>query len=154
MPPIFSLIKKYASALRACRLVTVRGDSMEPALGSGDYVWCSAFAYLGTLPARYDVVLARVPKLPRPVVKRVVGLPGERVEVRANRLWVDGAEIYEYRAHNINEARAWELGADEYVLLGDNWARSNDSRYFGTVKAGQIIGKLNSLNRKKLRRLV
>jgi signal peptidase I len=130
-------------AVRRARLepMLVEGGSMRPTLDPGQRI---AVAPLVRPPARGDlVVVAR----PRPtgdleVVKRVVGLPGERVRLAAGRLEVDGAPVPEpYLAGPPTSAELeMELGPAQYLVLGDHRAASTDGRDFGPVGADALLG--------------
>jgi signal peptidase I len=126
--------------LRRARLepVLVAGGSMRPTLEPGQRI---AVAPLVRPPRRGDlVVLSRSQHLE--VVKRVVGLPGERVRLAAGRLEVDGAQIPEPYLHGAPGAGELdlELGPAQYLVLGDHRAASTDGRDFGPVPADALLG--------------
>lgn len=129
-------------AVRRARLepMLVSGGSMRPTLDPGHRI---AVAPLVRPPRRGDlVVLARSDSLE--VVKRVVGLPGERVRLAAGRLEVDGAPVPE--PYLVGDAGAGELevelGPAEYLVLGDHRAASTDGRDFGPVGADALLGRV------------
>jgi signal peptidase I len=127
-------------AVRRARLepMLVNGGSMRPTLDPGQRI---AVAPLVRPPRRGDlVVLARSEDLD--VVKRVVGLPGERVRLAAGRLEVDGAPVPEPYLHGAPGAGELdlELGPAEYLVLGDHRAASTDGRDFGPVAADALHG--------------
>jgi signal peptidase I len=78
-------------------------------------------------------------------IKRVVGLPGERVEIRNGRVWVNGRELYEpYMRPEFYDTASYPatlIPPNQYYVLGDHRASSNDSRVWGTVDARFIYGK-------------
>ena len=134
--------------------VLVEGDSMRPTLLPGQRL---AVGPLDRPPRRGDlVVVRRAPTQPTPVglevVKRVVGLPGERVRLVAGRLEVDGVEVAEpYLGDTGGEAGAppagagdldVRLGGDQYLVLGDHRAASTDGRDFGPVPAADLTGRV------------
>jgi signal peptidase I len=128
-------------AMRRARLepVLVTGGSMRPTLPPGQRI---AVAPLVRPPRRGDlVVLARGGDLE--AVKRVVGLPGERVRLAGGRLEVDGTAVPE---PYVVAAGAGELdlrlGAAEYLVLGDHRAASTDGRDFGPVGADALVGRV------------
>lgn len=105
------------------RLMRVYGHSMAPLIKPGDLVLVRPGAYDARRPARGDVVAVRPDALDgRTFVKRIVGLPNERITV-------DGKE--------------WQLGEDEFFLLGDQQDDSFDSRIFGPVTREQLIGPVH-----------
>ena len=129
-------------AARRARLepMLVSGGSMRPTLDPGHRI---AVAPLVRPPRRGDlVVLARTESLE--VVKRVVGLPGERVRLAAGRLEVDGAPVPEpYLAGDAGAGELEvELGPAEYLVLGDHRAASTDGRDFGPVGADALLGRV------------
>lgn len=104
------------------RLMRVQGHSMAPALHAGDLVYVGARA--SRPPRRGDIVAARPAQLGGPaLVKRVAGLPQERFEI---------------------DGRTWQLGDDEYFLLGDCPEDSLDSRAFGPVPARDLLGPVGT----------
>jgi signal peptidase I len=128
--------------------VLVAGDSMRPTLLPGQRV---AVGPLDRPPRRGDLVVVRRGGLE--VVKRVVGLPGERVRLVAGRLEVDGlavAEPYvgEGGGREAGGPRAdagdldVRLGDDQYLVLGDHRAASTDGRDFGPVPADALVARV------------
>ncbi len=136
----------WAGALITSRVARVVGSSMTPRLRHGTYVLVDTWAYRRMGPRRSDVVLARHPaETGRYFLKRVVGLPGERVRVRDGVTCVNGEEIEEPYALGWGLASAsddaeWSVGKDEFVLLGDNRVDSIDSRRLGPFHRNLILG--------------
>jgi signal peptidase I len=129
-------------AARRARLepVLVQGDSMRPTLDPGQRI---AVGPVRRTLRRGEVVLVR--GAGREMVKRVVGLPGERVRLVEGRLEVDGRNVPEpYAVGRSARAGAAELdvrlGEDELAVLGDSRHRSTDSRSFGPVRLQDVIG--------------
>lgn len=117
--------------------VEVAGDSMSPTLEAGQYLVATRPpARLG----RGDVVVVRRPERPIDVVKRVVGLPGEEVVVEDGVVTVGGRRLDEPYARGTGPGGRWHLGPDEFVVLGDNRDRSSDSRAFGAIPRGAVVG--------------
>ena len=116
----------------------VRGWSMHPTLSPEERVLFDRLAYRRSPPRRGDIVLASHPKRPRlRIVKRVVGLPGDRIAVDGDRCWVNGMPYGETDDAGPTRppasARTWTLADDEWLLLGDAPYASTDSRDFGPV---------------------
>jgi signal peptidase I len=128
-------------AVRRARLepVLVRGGSMRPTLEPGQRI---AVAPLVRPPARGDLVV--LGSGGREVVKRVVGLPGERVRLRGGRLEVDGQAVPEpYLAEGSGAGELdLRLGPAEYLVLGDHRAASTDGRDFGPVAADALLARV------------
>lgn len=122
----------------------VEGRSMEPLLVDGERILVDKLSYRFAEPQRFDVVVFRTDG-GRTLVKRVIALPGERVEVASGDLLVDGAVLLEARDDArdgpLAAAEAVTLGDEEYWLLGDNRVASIDSRRFGPVPREAIRGR-------------
>ena len=137
--------RSYHSA--TVKLYVVRGDSMRPSFRDGDLLVVDRRVYRRSAPRRGDVAVVRDPREPeRHELKRVVGLAGEEVRFKDGLLHVDGAVFDEPYLAGLPstlglEARRWSLGPDEYFVMGDDRVRSTDSRKYGPVKAGLIVGK-------------
>ena len=93
---------------------------------------------------RGDVVILRHPKENEQLyIKRVVGLPGEKVKIKRGHLTVNGQTLKEsYSEGWMFEEREVELNANEYYVLGDNRLNSIDSRMFGPIKHEHILRKI------------
>jgi len=119
----------------------VQGDAMAPTLEDGQRVTMLS----GKTPQRFDIVVfkAKGPDGDRTIsiIERVVGLPGENIEVRDGAVWVNGDRLQEPHASQANYADGpVTLGAEEYYVLGDNRAESYDSHSFGPVHEDDIRG--------------
>ncbi len=121
----------------------IEGQSMEPTLHDGQYLIINKLTYKFHPPQRGDVVVFHFPKDPsRDFIKRVIGLPGERVEIRAGRVFINGQLLYEpYIASPATYSGSWTLGPDEYFVLGDNRRNSSDSHNGWLLPRDQIVGK-------------
>lgn len=128
--------------------VRVEGTSMMPSLVNQERIFINKFAYRFGLAdiGRGDMVVFWFPGDPtKSYIKRVIGVPGDTVEVRDGNVWVNGkalAESYvpqEYRDHVSMPRRV--IPTEEYFVLGDNRSSSNDSRSWGMVPRNYIYGK-------------
>ncbi len=134
----------------AIQTVHVIGDSMVPTLGNDDYLVASKLDYRLHSPQRGDIVILHNPYGAKNLIKRVVGLPGERVLIRQGRVYINGHRLLEpYVATepwtvNANWPRpdgggeGTVMPAGDYFVLGDNRNHSNDSRIFGPVARASI----------------
>lgn len=126
------------------RLPQVSGLSMEPHIRSGEYVVINTFAYRIGAPRRGDIVAFRHEADARAIfIKRVIGLPGDRIRIDRGRVYVDGNgvdEPYVQHADNRSFPEIVVPNAAVYVL-GDNRAESEDSRFFGPVNDALLIGR-------------
>ena len=129
------------------RPYVIRGASMMPSLRPGDQVLVDMSAYEGVEPRRGDLVVFSNPRADgRHDIKRVIGLPGERVVMAEGMLYIDGRQLAEPYLGGLPSSvglgeSEWDLGAGEYLVLGDNRAHSTDSRDFGPIEADRIVGR-------------
>jgi signal peptidase I len=122
----------------------IEGVSMEPNLHDGQYLIVNKLVYYLHPPERGDIVVFHYPRNPRrDFIKRVIGLPGERVEVRGGRIFINDEELGEpYALHTGNYAWGPQtLAEDQYFVLGDNRNSSSDSHSWGTLPGDAIVGK-------------
>ena len=132
------------------RLYAFHGDSMRPSIAPGDWMLARTGILKPATIMRFDRVMFKLPagspsaSLGIPWVKRVVGLPHERVSWREGKIFVNGTELTNtYLQSQSNPALQAEvtLGADEYYVVGDNMESSfEDSRSFGPLKRSSITG--------------
>ena len=128
----------------------VSGDSMYPYLHNKDQLIMDKLSYRFHDPERFDIVVFPVVRDGKEeyYIKRVIGLPGETVQIIDGYVYINGEKLDEnYGAEVMNDAgRAAEpitLGDDEYFVLGDNRNRSDDSRYENVenLKREKIVGR-------------
>jgi signal peptidase I len=122
----------------------VVGTSMEPNLHNGQYLIIDKVSYRLGSPQYGDVVVFEPPNRPgEDYVKRVIGLPGQTVEIRNGRVFIDGQAVHEpftVRPGSYNmDAR--QVGPTEYFVLGDNRNSSSDSHSWGMVPLENIVGR-------------
>lgn len=124
----------------------VKGASMEPNFYNFEYLIIDELSYRFNDPQRGDVVVLRNPESGgRYFIKRIIGLPGEQVEVKDRKVWVDGQQLDEI-AYLDADTETWgavEVTLDEgmYFVLGDNRNESLDSRVFGPVAQEEFVGR-------------
>jgi signal peptidase I len=128
----------------------VKGNSMEPSFSDGDYLIINEINYRFKNPSRGDVVVFRYPKdLSQYYIKRIIGLPGEKVEVKNGKVKIynsknpQGIELKEsYLIAGLTPGNLEvTLANGEYFVLGDNRFASSDSRIWGVLPKEDIIGK-------------
>jgi signal peptidase I len=126
--------------------VKVEGTSMVPLLSDQERIFINKFVYRFEPIERGDVVVFWYPlDRSKSFIKRVVGLPGETVEIRQGRVYVDGKRIQEpYVLPQYLDAASYgpaRVLPEEYFVMGDHRDSSNDSRVFGPVSRRYIYGK-------------
>ena len=135
------------------QLVIVKGRSMLPTLENRQVLLVSLLDYHIRAPRRHEIVICHypgrrmkhIPLLQENFVKRVVGLPGETIEIVEGVVHIDGTPLEE---PYLDEARRMyrgsrppvTLGEDEYFVMGDNRPASNDSRRVGPLPQKMIVG--------------
>lgn len=132
---------------------TVKGLSMYPTLNDGDELFVEKVSrYFGDIK-RFDIITVDTKGIehdePNRVIKRVVGLPGDTVEIKGGQVYINGELLREdYLPDNVPTVSRnpkfdkVTLQENEYYCLGDNRNNSNDSRSFGPIPADHILGKL------------
>ena len=158
----------------AFELLRVEGESMDDTLANGEIMFVSKLDYSsvwltfpwqdeaerekaaritsGSNPERFDVVICRYPgRGDTNFVKRVVGLPGDTVELRDGYLYVNDEkydEPYipdEYRSGRMNSFGPYTVPENHFFVLGDHRNNSNDSRYQGALPRDMIIGHVRTV---------
>ena len=153
-----NILMAFAAAAAAAMLfwmaffgkAEVYGNSMEPDLKAGQTVMVDKLSYQFREPERYEIVVfSSASEENRYYMKRIIGLPGETIQVKKGQIYVDGILLEEPEERElIQEARRAAdpviLGPEEYFVLGDNRNNSSDSRDWniGNVKKNQIIGRV------------
>ena len=126
------------------RTPQVFGPSMEPHISPGEYVLINTLAYRFASPARGDIVAFKHDSDPPELyIKRIIGLPGDRVRIDRGVVSVNGQPLAEPYLH-FRDTRSFPetfVSDHSVYVLGDNRANSEDSRFFGTVDDNDITGK-------------
>jgi signal peptidase I len=136
---LFYLVISLATAR-----VVVEGPSMRPTLISGEWIVVSRWTYKLGSPRRGDVVVFLPPTNAQTddLIKRVIGLPGDTVEVRDGSVWINGTILKEsYAVGTTTPDNRWQLGADQIFVMGDNRELSLDSRSFGPISVRTVVGR-------------
>lgn len=128
--------------------IPISGSSMQPALETEDVVLANRLVYDFQSPDRFDVVVFQRED-GKWNVKRVIGLPGETVQIKDGKIYINDVLLQEEESASVITSPGLAehpviLGEDEYFLLGDNRDSSEDSRFanVGNVRKENMIGKV------------
>jgi signal peptidase I len=123
--------------------VRVDGFSMRPTLQDGEYVLVNKLAYRMGPPQRGDIIVFRFPMDPQQdLIKRVIGLSGDRVSISDGQVSVNGKALNEpYIAAAPTYTGTWNIPEGYLFVLGDNRNDSSDSHSWGLVPMQNVIGK-------------
>jgi len=129
----------------------VNGSSMDPTFNTGQYIIVDRLTYHFSSPDRGDVMIFKYPNNPKEYyIKRLIGLPGETVSTKDGIVTIKNKENPEgivlddsfvIKAHKTSETFNITLGEDEYFVMGDNRAKSSDSRTWGPLDEKYISGR-------------
>ncbi len=130
----------------------VKGASMEPNFFDHEYLIIDELSYRFHTPSRGDIVVLRYPNDQKQYfIKRIIGLPGETIEIAGGQIKIfndahPNGEVLDERAYLDQEftatTRTVTLKPNEFYVLGDNRVASLDSRYFGPVVRDLIVGRV------------
>lgn len=129
-----------------CSSVDVVGNSMNPIVSNEEKVLIDKLSYEIKEPERFDIIAYKT-RSGEISVKRIIGLPGETIQIVDNRIYIDGEKIEDtyfdgkFESGYINEALV--IGDNEYFVMGDNRNVSEDSRfeYVGNIDKSNVLGK-------------
>lgn len=128
----------------------VDGSSMEPNFHNREYILVDKVSYNFSTPQRGQVIVFHPPENPgENYIKRVIGIPGDTIEITGGHVFVNNIELTEPYLSKANQGETEQyntngpvkLAADQYFVLGDNRLHSSDSREWGVLPRQNIIGK-------------
>ncbi len=119
--------------------IKVNGDSMNPTLKDGDIMILNRIDYKLNGLNRFDIVVLK--KDGEYLIKRVIGLPGEEIKYKNNKLYINGKYIKENYTRKVSVDIDEVIPEGKYYVLGDNRLNSLDSEEFGPVSGSKILGK-------------
>ena len=131
----------------------VKGHSMDPTFHDGEYILTDKISFRMGLPKRGDVVVFASPKnADVDFIKRIIGLPGERVKISGGKVFVNDTQldesayldlsVYTGPESFLSENQELTVPIGRYFVLGDNRPHSSDSRDFGPVPPSDFVGKV------------
>jgi len=133
---IFWLVNSFVGRYR------IDGSSMNPTLQDGQYLLINNFSYYLSEPDQGDIIVFKHPNSDLNLIKRVIGLPGDHVEIHDRQVMVNGVLLNEpYIQADPTYIGDWTVPADEFFVLGDNRNSSSDSHSWGFLPEENIIGK-------------
>jgi len=126
----------------------VPASSMAPTILRGDYIIASTYAYASRDPKQREIITFKFPKNTSQVyVKRIIGVPGDTVEINGDRVFVNREELNERYTQHVNtstvtsKARNWVVPDSNFFVMGDNRDNSADSRHWGFVPRDHVIAR-------------
>jgi signal peptidase I len=122
--------------------VRVENVSMESSFTEGELLMVNRLNYKFSEPERGDVVIFKAPTDPKKdYIKRMIGLPGDKVSVQEGKLFINDSEIQEPWVHEpMAYSGEWVVPENEYFVLGDNRNHSSDSHSWGFVPRKNLVG--------------
>lgn len=128
------------------KIIFVRGSSMFPTIKTGDLLLFSTSKSIKYQFARNEIVLLKTKNSTKSLlIKRIIGLPGDNVQVKNGQIFIDGSKSIElpindsYLSKEIE--KSWKLTKNQYFVCGDFREYSTDSRNFGPILFEQIVGR-------------
>lgn len=129
-------------------LEQVVGPSMQPNYRSGDLLVLNKISYRFRNPRLFEVVVISNDET-KYMIKRIIGLPGDHIAYKDNKLYINGEVTKEYfdiegvtNDFSLSELEYDVIPDNYYFVMGDNRENSLDSRYYGLIKKDQILGKV------------
>ena len=122
----------------------VQGHSMLPTLHEGEYLIINKLSYFLDEPRRGDIIVLHFPRdRSREYIKRVIGLPGDEIEITESVVTVNGVPLDEPYTNGAAAYRSatWTVPQDQYFVMGDNRNNSSDSRSWSFLPRDDIVGK-------------
>ena len=131
--------------------VIIQGRSMQPTLKDGECYFLNRYVYLFKSPERGDLVVIKDPGHDDFAVKRIIGKPGDWLNLRDGSVFLNGRRLDESYLPKAERTFApdlhekWiQLGNEQYFVMGDNRSNSEDSRYYGRITNKMILGQIRN----------
>jgi len=139
-----ALVMALTIHLFLAQATIVYGRSMEPSLFERQRLIIDKFTYNFRAPHRNDIVVIKRPDMDELLVKRIIGLPSEKVEIKDGYVYINDKRLPEPFPHGQypQNVPPYTLGPVQYFVLGDNRGNSNDSRSFGPILREDIMGRV------------
>jgi signal peptidase I len=150
-----------ALVLFSCAEYRQNGDAMAPTINDGDLVDMEETPYKNAKPARWDIVVYESPTGEGDWIGRVVGLPGETIDIADGKVLVNGVAqtapdtaLRYMKEPRAKAAMPYVVPKDSYFLLGDNTSEALDGREFGATPRAKIKGKVTGLNTNSIQKKI
>lgn len=138
---IVSIIKFFL-----CDITRIDGDSMNPTLFDNDIIFLNRLSTFFREPKHGEIVVFHAPDINKYYIKRIIGIPGDKVEIYDGKVYLNDLELDEtYIDRGVHTLIAddfkWEIQENQYFVLGDNRlpGKSRDSRDFGVIERNSIV---------------
>ena len=122
----------------------VEGHSMMPSLKEGEYLIVNKLSYYLDEPQRGDIIVLHFPRdREREYIKRIIGIPGDHIEIGNGQVKVNGVVLQEPYINGVATYRqgTWIVPADQFFVMGDNRNNSSDSRAWSFLPRSDVVGK-------------
>ena len=146
---LFSIPAYFLASRFVVTAVIIQGRSMMPTLKDGERYYLNRWRYMFVSPKRGEIVVIRDPGHSDFAVKRVVAQPFDWINLKNGMIYVNGSRLDEpyldkgTRTDAPDLKEKWiQLGRDQFYMMGDNRGNSEDSRYYGRVNRGDVLGML------------
>jgi signal peptidase I len=134
-------------------IFVVSGQSMEPNFHDREIVLINKINLFTNRFTRGSPMVLRFPGDPKHTkyIKRLIGMPGDSVEIKNNAIYINGKQLTEsyipsdYTTDPLTNQSKWTLGKGEYFLVGDNRNNSSDSRVWGVAQRSDMIGPVTMI---------
>jgi signal peptidase I len=131
--------------------VVIQGRSMTPTLRDGECYFLNRWIYIFKTPARGDLVVIKDPGHDDFAVKRIIARPGDWLNLKDGKVYLNGERLHEdylpkgtFTTTSDYHEKWYQLGNQQYFVMGDNRACSEDSRTYGHILRGNILGAIRN----------
>jgi signal peptidase I len=152
---LLSLVFSFFVSMLGFRAYLIPKNSMVPALIQGDHVFVDKLVYRFKEPERGDLMVFRAKNGKHHFVKRLIGMPGEEIEIREGKVYVNNTVIKETlvlkettadgETKPLENYGPIKIPGESFFVLGDNSKYSYDSRHFGFVSRAAVIGRVDTI---------
>jgi len=152
---VLSLAFSFFVSMVGFKSYSIPTNSMAPTLIQGDYVFVDKIGYRFKEPEREDLIVFRAKNETYHIVKRLIGMPGEEIEIREGKVYINNAVINEMLVVKgtamdgdtvpLENYGPVKIPGKSFFVLGDNSKYTLDSRHFGFVNRTEVIGRVDTI---------